>query len=401
MKKYVDGKYLDLSEEEIKAIEQEKDEYIQNSILEETENDSANTITETISGKTIIIKEVPPVTEKMVVKATGATAETKLIVVGQNVWDEEWGLTNGGITVASKNYIPVVPGMDYYFYCSSPLFSVEEYETDLFYKITYYDSSKQRLSGKNSTSVSRNRKITIPENCYYMKFELHEAYGIKYLNDICISVDNEKLNGTYASYNKKEYIFNSYGNIVLTAPFDLNMTLFTEDEAVTLECEYKKDIKGAIADSVADVLANTVIDSKDNWELISIGELTEEVSLVALSGFSCSKIALNVNVKGSATNSVDDSLLFRTNKNTNLGGGKNVLLTGTFGKEENQTVELHIPLEMKNKWITGQLISSAGDNFNYSNTNGYDSITAVYLQPVTEGVVFGVGSSYELWGVRA
>jgi hypothetical protein len=50
--------------------------------------------------------------------------------------------------------------------------------------------------------------------------------------------------------------------------------------------------------------------------------------------------------------------------------------------------------------IIGHLWCSSGADDFYINQNWQNSITALYLTPVTSGYVFGVGSTYELWGVR-
>lgn len=136
------------------------------------------------------------------------------------------------------------------------------------------------------------------------------------------------------------------------------------------------------------------------WELISSGELTEGKSSLIISGFSCSKIALKLSVKGSETNAAEDALQFRTNANNNNFGGTDRSLTRTFRNNANVSVEINAVLEMKNKWITGQLFSTAGTKVNYINPTGYDSITGLYLAPQTSNIVFGAGTTYELWGVK-
>lgn len=402
MKKYENGEYIELSDEEIGLIEKEKDEYLSSASEKEDTANTADSIKEKVTGKTLILKDASSGMEKVVVKGTGVTSETKLNVVGRNVWNETCFLQSGTARLSSLNDIPVVPGLSYYFYCDSPLLSVEEYDTDLFMNIVYFDSNKKKLPISPTISMYRNSVITMPEGCYYIKFELHEAYGSTYKNDICISVADEKTNGTYTPYSKEEYSFDSNGNAVIPAPITPNMTLFTDDGEVVLECEYKKDIKDAIADTVADAIASAAISSENDWELISSGELTEEVSSLVLDGFSCSKIVLALYVKGSETNTAEDTLHIRTNKNANAGGGSDkASLTRIFRKDSTETVRVFIPLEFKSKWITGQLFSSAGAKENYINQNAeYDSITGLYLQPVTSGIVFGVGTTYELWGVR-
>ena len=140
---------------------------------------------------------------------------------------------------------------------------------------------------------------------------------------------------------------------------------------------------------------------KPKWELISRGELTEEVSLLAIDGFSCSRVILKLSVKGSPTNEsyTNDGLLFRTNVNSEQAGGSNTALTRIF-RANNISINVNILLEMQNNFITGHLFGVGGVISEYLNQYGYDSITGVYAQPRAAGIVFGAGTTYELWGVK-
>ena len=105
-------------------------------------------------------------------------------------------------------------------------------------------------------------------------------------------------------------------------------------------------------------------------------------------------------VKGSSANTSETALSVRTNLNSDEYGGTNSALTKIFKTSNSKTVNVNMMLEMKNRWITGQLFCSDGASANYINQKKYDGITALYLQPETSGKVFGVGTNYELWGVR-
>lgn len=396
MKRYENGEYIDLSDEEIEVVEQEKEDYLFSSAYDKEENNTANAIREMVTGNPVSIKDISPLVDKIVIKTEGEAPATKVFAVGQNVWDEAWVLNDA--CIGSKNYIPVVSGEEYYFYCNSPAFSVEEYDTPIFNSITFFDSQKKQLS---VVSAQRNSKIKIPDGCKYIKFVMHEAYGIsyghKYNNDICINISDKKVDGTYVPYKVEEYNVNSNGDAVLTAPFDYVTTVFSEDESVILKCEYSKDIKGVIDDAVEDV--------SESWELIAKGELTQEVSSITLDGFSCSKIELLISVATSETNPSESAMRVRTNENSNTGGGSDNSLTRMFRQSGTNTSAMML-MEMHNKTIKGQLVNS-GVNKTYANyyysdpsVSKYDSITAVYLNPVTSGCVFGVGTTYELWGVR-
>jgi hypothetical protein len=127
--------------------------------------------------------------------------------------------------------------------------------------------------------------------------------------------------------------------------------------------------------------------------------------LLTLDGFSCSKIELKISVATSETNPSESAMRVRTNKNSHTGGGSDESLTRMF-RQSGLNTPARILMEMYNKTIKGQLVNS-GVNKTYANyymsdpsVSEYDSITAVYLSPTTSGCVFGVGTTYELWGVR-
>lgn len=394
MKKYEDGKYIELSPEEIEELEKEEDEYIQNLEEEETD-DTANAIKEKATGKIIMLKDASPNTEGLTVKALCThTASGILYQTGQNVWNEKCTFDIDSLCLMS-DFVHVVPETDYYFYSNSPVSIAEMMDIPLFCRIRYYDISEQEISvpGDYVSSAKRNSKVTTPPDCYYIRFYLYENYGSTYKNDICINVYDERINGSYVPYQGEEaYFYNTSKAPVKITPEHSVITLFVEEDDVVLECEYNKDTKGAISDAVSD--------AKDKWELISSGTLTEEVSLLAITGFSCSKVALSMTVKGSAKNASESALSVRTNLNSGDFGGTDSSLTQIFKRSSSGAVDVNAMLEMKNRWITGQLFSSSGVSANYINQNKYDKITAMYLQPKTSGIVFGVGTTYELWGVK-
>ena len=108
-------------------------------------------------------------------------------VVGSQLWDEEWEL--GGINattgqnsvsttvIRSKNYIPVQPSTDYYYYNG----------TDAMW-VFAYDKNKNFLgyATGSSSSVSNTSKPT-PSECYYIRFQCRNQYGTTYLNNIMIN----------------------------------------------------------------------------------------------------------------------------------------------------------------------------------------------------------------------
>ena len=123
-----------------------------------------------------------------------------------NQWDEEWEVggidpitgQNAGNTdrIRSKNYIPVIPGATYYLKSSNSIF------------VFYYDGSKGYID--YSGSGISNTTITIPANCYFIRFRNSTAYGTVYKNDICINLSQADTsvsphNGEYLPFTLHTY----------------------------------------------------------------------------------------------------------------------------------------------------------------------------------------------------
>ncbi len=266
MKKYVNGEYVELSSEEIESVEKEESEYL---LEDEDEKNTSNAVKETVTGKeAIVIVGVSPIEQAVSVKGT---ANTLLRVYGQNIWDEELDFTSGfGV---SKNYIPVISGVQYYLYCNSNYADVTEPNMNLFSSITYYDVDFNELSDLPDgapTSATRNSVITIPSGCCYIKFVLFGGYGVEYNKDICINVFDERINGTYAQYQGiSDYTF-AQNEIEQVALFYPVTTMCCKGS--NLECEYNKDINVALAGK----------QDKIAMELLYDGTTTEEVSTISV-----------------------------------------------------------------------------------------------------------------------
>ena len=119
---------------------------------------------------------------------------------GFNVWDEEWELgnisgTNGdkadGAYLIPKNYIPVIPSMEYCI--SSPN---EQGTSGRKWVVYFYDANKNFIS-YNGTLTSLIQVFSVPSNCYYIKFRNNKT-STTYDNDICINLSNPLHNGEYA-----------------------------------------------------------------------------------------------------------------------------------------------------------------------------------------------------------
>lgn len=119
-------------------------------------------------------------------------------IVGFNQWDEVWELGNYNASgqpiaatdrIRTKNYIPVLPNTDYYFYCATTGVG------GLFY---FYDANKEFIS---SVEKGRNTIFTTPQNACYLRFRMYSNYGTAYKNDICINISDTSKNGTYEPYH--------------------------------------------------------------------------------------------------------------------------------------------------------------------------------------------------------
>lgn len=136
-------------------------------------------------------------------EGTFVHSNNELVSTGKNLWDEEWEVgtllpTTGeklesDNKIRSKNYIPILPNLNYYYY-------QKESKTDVDY-IYFYDSNYQFLtSNRFEHETSINYLFTSPNNAYYMKFI---NCNITYNNDICINVSDESFNGTYEPYKEE------------------------------------------------------------------------------------------------------------------------------------------------------------------------------------------------------
>ncbi len=133
-------------------------------------------------------------------------------VVGFNQWDEEWitGYYRNGIfvygtdSICCKNKIRVMPNTTYYLYKAS--------SANFFY--TFYDANGLFLSLSGYDSQGRYQMvssgaISVPNDAYYMTFNMGSAYGSTYNNDICINISDASKNGTYEPYIKHTYPLDS------------------------------------------------------------------------------------------------------------------------------------------------------------------------------------------------
>ena len=135
---------------------------------------------------------------------TGHIEDSKLVKVvskGFNIWDEEYvnGYFGGdgtfyesGSEVASKNLIKVIPNAVYYI--KNP--------TTTFLSILEFDSNGNFIA----INYNSNNTLTVSSKTSYIKFNTNNSYGGTYNHDICISLANSSMNGTYTEHiEDKEY----------------------------------------------------------------------------------------------------------------------------------------------------------------------------------------------------
>lgn len=116
--------------------------------------------------------------------------------VGFNQWDEEWeqgaldaeGQPASGVSIRSKNFIPVLPSTAYY---------VAGLTSGVL-RPFYYDSEKAFISIGYWVGGTSNNPFTIPSTARYMKFAMASSYGSTYNNDICINL-------SWSGYRDGEY----------------------------------------------------------------------------------------------------------------------------------------------------------------------------------------------------
>lgn len=115
---------------------------------------------------------------------------------GFNQWNEEWENCywdegNQGTkkpnarSLGCKDYIPVLPGKDYY---------IASLSGGVFY-ILFYDEGKNLISYRYPV-----QDFTTPTNCRYITFYSYNSYGTTYKNDICVNLSDPNRNGEYEPY---------------------------------------------------------------------------------------------------------------------------------------------------------------------------------------------------------
>jgi len=146
--------------------------------------------------------------------------------VGFNQWDEEWELgyisgangqnANSNTCIRSKNYIPVISSLTYYFH-------IGDHQTVY---TRFYDVDKNFVGGSYAT----NTQFPILNNARYMRFFLADAYGAVYKNDICINISDPARNGQYEPYKKRSYPLDSTKTLRGILKLDANNNLYFDGD---------------------------------------------------------------------------------------------------------------------------------------------------------------------------
>ena len=169
----------------------------------------------------------------------GAIKNVKLIshdMVGFNQWDEEWevgGLaTDGSLSpttnqIRSKNFIKVIPNTTYYGYVGGgDVFAIHYY---------YKDQSGVELG---FVTLTGSGTFTIPNDVYWIKFNVASSYGTTYKHDICINLSwSGWRNGQYEKYQKNSYPLDTTIELRGIPKLDSNNNLYFDGD------EYSSDGK--------------------------------------------------------------------------------------------------------------------------------------------------------------
>lgn len=146
---------------------------------------------------------------------------------GINQWDEEWRLgaysTTDGVFsadtthLACKNPIPVMPNTSYYYNTNGKNINV-----------CYYDADMHFVGNFNSVA---NVTKTTPNTCRYICFNMAQAYGTTYNNDI--SINYPSTDHDYHAYNGATYPISwaDEAGTVYGGTLDVTTGLLTVDKA--------------------------------------------------------------------------------------------------------------------------------------------------------------------------
>ena len=150
--------------------------------------------------RTVINKETSEVNTGEIIDTVYGVIET----TGLNQWDEQWELgiydttTGEGVikstAIRSKNSIKVFSNAKYYCRFIKG--------TNVLARIFFYDDNDNFISWQ----YVNNAQFTTPTSCNFIRFDMTEAYGATYKNDICINLSHTGIrDGEYEPYKKSTH----------------------------------------------------------------------------------------------------------------------------------------------------------------------------------------------------
>ena len=214
-------------------------------------------------------------------------------MVGFNAWDEEWftgtiSTTTGvnvpsasGQTIASTNYIPVLPEMAYYFHAPANMY-VFFYDADYNF-LGYHGGS---VKGQVRTIKSIPSSNASFETACYMKFRCD--CGTTYKNDICINLhwDGER-DGEYAPYVDHTYPLDSSLTLRGIPKLSADNTLYYDGD--TYESDGKVTRKYGVVDLGTQNWETYSSPSSGIWRTSSLSNIKIPSSSLITANAACSK----------------------------------------------------------------------------------------------------------------
>ena len=202
----------------------------------------SNALIGSTTGAAVRIDDASPIEHDMAVKVSGVddVSAVKVLKTGLNLWDEQWELgtivssgknVTSTNTIRSKNYIPVKAGIKLYLYAPQMM------------RVIYYDTNKAQYN-----YIYPDSGVTLtPKQDGYIRFAVGGDVGslapiTEYANNICISVYNEAVNGTYEAYKQEIYTVNADGTVDGVKPLQPTTTLLTDTTGAIIDAEYNKDV---------------------------------------------------------------------------------------------------------------------------------------------------------------
>ena len=178
-------------------------------------------------------------------------------MVGVNAWDEEWEVgaynasTGAKVTnnncIRSKNLIKVLPNTRYFINAGYAVSCC--YDAD-----GNYLKSTPYANGPYTGTYY----LDIPSDAYFITFNMTNAYGTTYKNDICINISDPTINGKYFPYEEHTY---PLGDVVLRGiPKLVNNELIYDGDTYTYDGAVQRNTIFRAYQAGDESLANALTD---------------------------------------------------------------------------------------------------------------------------------------------